>query len=382
MATASQHALLEVIAVSGPISRAGLAERTGLSRPAVSMLSRPLVEGGLVLESGTAVGACERVRAGRPRVLLSLNPGSAYFVGVYAAEDPLQLVLTDLGGRVVARSEAALPETPEALAAAVRDAVAGLRAAARISRAQLRGVGLALTGLIDWERGVCLHAANLGWRDVPVAALLRGATGLPVTLDNDANAVAVAERLFGGAREAGDVSVVVLGDGIGCGHHLGGRLQRGHRGGAGEIAHLTVEPGGLPCRCGRRGCLDTVSSRRAMLDAARAAGLAACGPGELEAAAAGGDAAAASILLRAGGALGLAIAHLIQIIGPAAVVVADVEGEAGLLHRAILDAVRANALPEMLAATAIRFEAVERDVWARGAASLAIRAFLGGADAL
>ncbi len=379
MANASQHTLLEAIAVSGPISRAGLAERTGLSRPAVSMLSRGLVEGGLVLEGGAGIGA--RTRAGRPRVLLSLNPGSAYFAGVYAAQDPLQLVLTDLAGCVAARSEAPLPDTPEALAATVRDAVAGLRAAARISRAQLRGIGLALTGLIDWERGVCLHAANLGWRNVPVAALLRRATGLPVTLDNDANAVAVAERLFGPAREVLDVSVVVLGDGIGCGHHLGGRLQRGHRGGAGEIAHLMVEPGGLTCRCGKRGCLDTVASRRAMLDAARMAGLDARGPAELEAKASGGNAAAGAILRRAGGALGTAIAHLIQIVAPAMVVVADVEGEAGLLHRAVLDAVAANVLPELLAATTIRFEAVGRDVWARGAASLATRAFLAGADA-
>lgn len=378
MMSASQHTLLEVIAVSGPISRAGLAERTGLSRPAVSMLSRGLVEGGLVLEGDA--GASARAGAGRPRVLLSLNPGSAYFVGVYAAEDPLRLVLTDLGGRVAAQLEAALPDTPEALADVVRDAVAGLCAAAGIGRAQLRGLGLALTGLIDHDRGVCLHAANLGWRDVPVAALLRRATGLQVTLDNDANAVAVAERLFGRAREAGDVSVVVLGDGIGCGHYLGGVLQRGHRGGAGEIAHLTVEPGGLPCRCGKRGCLDTVASRRAMLGAAHAAGLAARGPVELEAAAAGGDAVAASILCRAGGALGLAIAHVIQIVGPAVVVVADVEGEAGLLHRAVLDAVTENVLPGLLATTAICFQAVERDIWARGAASLATSAFLAGAD--
>jgi len=387
MAASSHHQLLQAIAQAGPISRADLAARIGLSRPAVTMLSRPLVETGLVLEHGRM--AAPAIRApGRPGVLLSLNASSLYFVGAYAAGDPLQIALTDLHGGIVAQLTRTLPRTPAALAGTLAEMLDPLCAMAGIQRQQLRGVGLALTGLIDHRRGVVLHSANLGWRDVALAGMIRQATGLPATLDNDARAAAVAERLSGAARQAEDFCVIVLGASVGCAQVLGGQLQRGQRGGAGELAHAMIVPDGLVCRCGRRGCLDTMVSRPMLTHAARQAGIdpqggpvIAC----LEAHAGAGCTEARRILAEAGRALGLAIAHIVQINAPSLVVIAETDCAAGaavgVFRAAIRDTMSAHVLPDLLAGLTLHFTAVGRGMWARGAASLAIQAFLDGSEA-
>jgi predicted NBD/HSP70 family sugar kinase len=226
-----------------------------------------------------------------------------------------------------------------------------------------------MTGLVDARHETCLASSQLDWQDVPLARLIRERTGLPAWLENDAKTAATREKLFGAARPYADFAVITIGDGIGCASFVDGRLRRGHNGGAGELAHTTVEPGGRPCKCGKRGCLDTVAPRAAMLAAARQAGLAVDDVVAIEQLAARNDTAALGVLHRAGTALGTAIAHLVQINDPEIVFVIDTAGSAGTLIRTIVQqTVAANVLT-------LSFSRVSGDFWSQTAASVAAHKF-------
>jgi len=374
MANPSKRSLLEAVADHGPLSRSELALRTGLSKAAITGLSRELIQDGALQESETAPS-----RQGRPSILLRLNPAHGYFIGASIVEEPVTLVLTDFQGAVLGQRTAPWSNDPQAIAGTIRDSIPHLLGEAGIPADRLRGIGVALSGLVNHDQDRCLHSANLGWIDLPVAAVVEQATGVPTFLENDANAVATGERLYGLARDYRTFATVTFGDSIGCAHYVDGVLYRGHGGGAGEIAHCTIEPGGLPCRCGKRGCLDTVAPRQAIL--AQARGLGVSTVAEVEALAAQGHADAIAILHRAGAALGLAIAHVIQVNDPEFVLIVDVEGAMGPLFRTVTQqAIEANVLPRLAASTTIRFHHATRALWARGAASIAAHRFLTRAE--
>lgn len=371
----AQLQLLRLIGEAGPLSRTELAARTNLSKAAVSMLTRELVDRGIVTATETVRGQ------GRPSIRLGLDAGCAAFIGVSLVETPVVMVLTDLHGRVIARNEIAAPETgrPADAAAIGQIIAAGLPAllnGRNPAAARVAGVGVALSGYVDPTQRICLKSTLLGWQDVPAADLMEAAIGLPTAIENDAKAVALGEKLFGATRDSRSFSLISVGDGIGCAHVIDGHLYRGFHGGAGEIAHATIEPDGAPCRCGKRGCLDTVSSLMAIRSSARAAGLPA-GIEALERLAAEGSGEAIAILHRAGSALGLAIAQLIQFIDPERIIVTHLHGALdGLYGTVARAAIETNVLPRLAGETRIQFSRVTSDVWARGAAGVAIDRFL------
>lgn len=126
--------------------------------------------------------------------------------------------------------------------------------------------GVGVPGVVDAAAGVVKWAPNLGWRDVPLGALLSEALACPVVLDNDANAAAAAEHAAGAAKGHDNALVVTLGTGVGAGVIVCGRLLRGAHGLSGELGHMTLYPGGALCGCGNRGCFEMYASARALKD--------------------------------------------------------------------------------------------------------------------
>lgn len=159
-------------------------------------------------------------------------------------------------------------DDPAAIVAAVVQLARDLLAHAPVAPL---AVGLAAPGSVDSARGVCREAANLPWRDLPLAPLVAEAPGRPAFLENDTNAAALAEYTLGAGRGCRHFIYVALGTGIGAGTIADGRLYRGAHGEAGEIGHTIVAVDGLPCRCGARGCLETQATGRAMVERARPA---------------------------------------------------------------------------------------------------------------
>jgi glucokinase len=181
-------------------------------------------------------------------------------------------------------------------------------------------VGIATAGWVDTTTGTVAYATeNLpGWTGTRIAEEVSAAVGLPVAVENDANALAIAEKRFGAARPFTDFICVTLGTGVGGGCYVGGRLNRGSHFFANAFGHITLVPGGVPCTCGRRGCLEVYTNQAALLRYA--------GPGfedarQVIAAANAGDARAAVAVATLAGYLAEGCASLITLLDPQAVIV-------------------------------------------------------------
>lgn len=219
----------------------------------------------------------------------------------------------------------------------LEDVVDAVQEAIAAVDGDVQAVGFGIPSLIDQARGVAVTTVHLPITDVPFRDLMAERLGLPVVLDNDATAAMLAEHRFGAARNARHAVLLTIGTGIGGGLVVDGRVVRGATGAAAEPGHMTVEVDGLPCSgsCGNRGCLETVVSGTALARYAREAAEASPTSGLGRAAAAGreltgmlvtelahdGDASALSCLTRAGEALGVGIASLVNLLNPEVVVV-------------------------------------------------------------
>jgi glucokinase len=193
--------------------------------------------------------------------------------------------------------------------------------------ASLQGIGIGVPGIIDMKTGMLRESPNLpGWAGSPVQAEIEHRLGTRVILENDANAAALGESWLGAARDFEDMAMLTLGTGVGGGLVMGGRIWHGMTGMAGEFGHMTVDPEGVPCPCGNRGCLERYASATAVVRMAKEAIASDTAPGLLRAASSDpefsarvvynlaiqGDEAAKKIFRRAGHALGIAIAGLVN----------------------------------------------------------------------
>ena len=377
MLSSLQRQILGAINSAEGLSRTELAQLCGLSKAAIGGVVREMLDAGYLQESETVNGPGQ----GRPSVRLMLRPEGAYFVGVSLLQDPAQMALINLQGEIIARAEFALSREPELLAENIAHALPDLLEGQSDAAARLIGMGVTLSGFIDENQSICVQSALLGWRDVPLAKLIAAASGLDVFIENDAKALAVSEKRFGQARDLDTFTLVSHGAGIGSAHFIAGKLHRGLHGGAGEIAHCTLELNGTPCRCGKRGCLDTIASLNAIMEMAREEGLILTSLAELEQLATSGSAAAIRILHRAGSALGLAIAHLIQIIDPSLILIAHQQGAfGGLLGTVVQQSIETNVLPGFAGLTPVNTFPINEDTWVRAAASIAAHRFLDGPE--
>lgn len=372
----AKSAVIAALLQHDQLSRSELSDSTGVSPAAITDVTQTLLQQGLLAEGPSLfVGR----RRGRPTVQLSLKASHSCFVGISVGENDSPLVLTDLQGQILDRQSLPAVETPAALASAVKTGFADSLRASGVKRSRVRGVGITVSGIVDAQSGICRYSAALDWRDVPVSDIVGSALQLPAWVDNDAKAVAVGEKLFGLAREYQDFSSVLLGRTIGSAHYMQGMLYRGHDGGAGEIGHITIDPDGATCRCGRNGCLDTVAGGAALRSAARACGLPVDNMLELEVHAAQGQTDAVRLLRSAGSALGRVVATLVHINNPEGVLFTDMEGFGnGVFRTATRQAIENGILPRFLGSTAIHFADAEPGSLPRSAASIAAFEYLTG----
>jgi predicted NBD/HSP70 family sugar kinase len=231
--------------------------------------------------------------------------------------------------------------------AAAAEIVASLRAGALVDEEQIVGAGVGLPGPIDRRTGTVGSAVILpGWAGIRAREALSRCLGLCVQVDNDANLGALAEASFGAGRGLSDIVYFRLGSGLGAGLVLGGRLHRGASGLAGEIGHVQVRPDGEVCRCGNRGCLETIASEaplRALLEPARGHRVT---RRELLDLVADGDLGALRVVNDAGRAVGRVLADVCNSLNPQAVIVGGELGEAGEpLLSGIRESIERYALP-------------------------------------
>ncbi len=241
---------LQTLHSTGPMSRADLSRTLGLTRVTVSDLISELLERGHVVE----LGQSEKVRPGKPAIMVDVNRRGLQIIGLDLAENSvLRAAVLDLDGNILHRVETTTgDEKGEEVTALVLDLATR---AIDLATAPLLGIGIGTPGIVDHE-GVVLTAPNLDWKDLPLRELVEQHTGLPTLVANDADAAVLAEFTFGGG--ANDMILVKVGRGVGAGLMVNGQRARGVHSAAGEIGHVVVgTDGGLECKCGKRGCLET-----------------------------------------------------------------------------------------------------------------------------
>lgn len=250
-------------------------------------------------------------------------------------------VVSEDGSLVATTRRQTAASDPGAIETEVTDAVRELR-----ERHDVTAVGVAAAGFVDTVAGVVLFAPNLAWRDEPLQADLAERIGLPVVIENDANAAAWGEFTFGTARDVDDAVLVTVGTGLGGGIVVDGRLLRGHVGIGGELGHVRVVPDGIRCGCGNRGCWEQYASGSALerqarelvesrsIYAGRLVELCGGDPDALRGrmvtqAAAEGDPAAVELLADLGTWLGEGMASIAAVLDPALFVVGGGVVDAG-----------------------------------------------------
>ncbi|GAA1914391.1 ROK family protein [Streptantibioticus ferralitis] len=315
--------VMTTVAAHGPISRAAVADRTGLTRAAVSSLVEELNSAGLLAELAAAPSG----RVGRPGRALALSAQGPAGLGLEVGVGHLGACVVDLRGEVrVWRQVAASNRNRPPSEVLAELAEVSQRAVHEAQDMRLRPIAavLAVPGLVGDVPGTVGRAPNLGWRDVAASELW--SQELPLEVENEANLGALAELWQGAA--ATDFIHVSAAAGIGAALVVGGRLFRGARGFAGELGHMPVRPDGPACACGAHGCLEQYAGEEAVL---RQAGLVRTEDAvhRLADRARDGDRRVLAALERAGRALGTTLAGAVNLVDPAAVVLGGAYAELG-----------------------------------------------------
>lgn len=314
------------------VSRAHLAQLTGLSNTTITNQISALLEQGIVEEEGTA-RLQQRRGAGRPRMALRLVPDARYAVGIHVGVGQIRVALTNLRANIIASHSFTHPLDKSA-EAVLDEAVAQLRNLIEqhnLDAGNVIGVGVGASGLVDPETGVNVMAPNLGWVNIPVKDYLHQKLNLPVSVDNNVRAMALGEALFGAAQNVRTLAFVYARYGVGAGFVVDGQLYRGSGAGAGEIGHTTITlEGGELCRCGNRGCLEPLVSEPSIMAQAQemarkySHGLLAHHLNSTEtpaieqvfAAARAGDAPVKTMLTERARYMGIALANLVNVLNP------------------------------------------------------------------
>lgn len=338
MREVNRSIVLDLIRRGGRISRTDLARRSALTKPTVSAIVEELIAAGIVHEVGFGKAVAS---GGRRARLLEFNETSAAYLGIRFGVHGTSVVIADARGEIRAKADiSSIIGDPMRSVESVNPLIDEVLREAGIPRTRLQALGVIIPGLVDQQSGVCVLAPNLGWRDFAIRDALVESIGLPTVVANVTNSAALAEGRIGAAKGFRSYIWVYVGTGVGAGIVLDGKVYYGGQGFSGEIGHCAVLEEGPLCGCGRRGCLETVSSGTAVSRFAKAA-IAANestvlrelkGPIDAAAvvrAARQGDTLSRQILARAGNYLGVGISYLVNILNPEVIVLGGRLTEAG-----------------------------------------------------
>jgi predicted NBD/HSP70 family sugar kinase len=333
----------------------------------ITQITKDLLAQGLLTELELSPS-----RGGRPARLLGLAVDAGGALGVKVATDHITLVECQIDGTV-------LRSATEPFDATSSDALEDLVALIRVfiadsARTSLLGIGVATPGNVKEQSVGTVESTQMGWSQVQLGTRLRQEFDLPVLVDNNVNALATAEILFGQAKGHDDALVVTIGTGIGAGIIADSMVLRGRNGIAGEIGHLpTLEDGPL-CQCGARGCLEALIGEQALVDQARKQGVLTAREGidALRDRADSGDAGAQGVFAGAGHILGRALAGVVNLLDPEVLIISG-EGVASWKHwmYRFEPAFRACLIPAKRGVP-VAVEAWADDRWAQGAACLVL----------
>jgi predicted NBD/HSP70 family sugar kinase len=252
----NRRIVLNLIRANQAISRADLARKTGLQRSTVSLITEQLIA-----EKWIAEGLIGYSPRGRKPRYLRLNVDRVGVIGINIRPTWTTIALADLNANFQAQETIGTPPTPALFIAEACKRINGLRGS--YPDIAYEGIGVCLPGRVDRRSQTLVFAPNLGWQDVDLKTPLEAGTGLPVVLENAANACALSEIWFGQRENTRDLAIVTVSEGIGTGIVVNGQLLHGPSGLAGEFGHVIIDDQGPACKCGNRGCWEVFASNTA-----------------------------------------------------------------------------------------------------------------------
>ncbi|MCX7287428.1 MAG: ROK family protein [Rhodobacterales bacterium] len=386
-----QHALrplrqqvFEHVRAAGLVPRVQVAKDLGISPASVTTLTLELIEAGLIVE--VAAPRDGEAGRGRPAVALGVRAEAHYVAGMKLSDREHTAVIVDFAGTLIA--DDVIPRRPGPMALSeilesLETLLTRVCAKANMTRTDLSAVGIGVPGFVDCAEGVVLWSSVLLDRNMPLAAAAVARLGLPVTIDNDANLVALAELWFGAGRGLSDFAVVTIEHGVGMGFVMNHRIYRGAQRLGLELGHMKVQLDGALCRCGQRGCLEAYVADYALAREATTA----LNWGHKESQpinilleslydhAKAGNATAKSIFRRAGRYLAVGLSNVINLFDPALIILSGERMRYDYLYAAETLAEMDNlAINTGRPRPPIEIHAWGDLLWAHGAAALALSA--------
>ena len=255
----NQTVLLHLIRERQPISRVDIARITGLRPGTISAIVNRLIRKGVIFE-----GAEGPSSGGRKPTYLNINAENAYVLAIDIGVRDTAYAVSDFNGRILKQKNLITEGDPGEFIDRLAENIQKL-IRSDYGRVNFAGVGVSVPGLVKRETGEVAVSPNLGWRDLPLRALLESKLGLPVYVENDANAAAFSELWYGPLDEikVKTLLYILVVDGLGCGLIINGELHVGSKVGMGGFGHMCIEPNGELCSCGRKGCWETLASESA-----------------------------------------------------------------------------------------------------------------------
>lgn len=352
----NKHSAVDLIRfASNGISRTDLADQMGLTRAAVSMIVTDLIENGVILEAES-----RSIPNGRPPVVLEINPKRGLVAAVDMGATHINLAIADFSAKIIEEISLSfdINQGPQICLAEADRILKELLEHSGINISQIMAVGVGVPGPVITDAGIVVSPPIMpGWDGYPIRDSLQKQWGIPVSLNNDAELGALGEWAYGAGRGEKNLAFIKVGSGIGAGLIINQQIYGGTTGSAGEIGHLTIDENGPLCTCGNRGCMEAFagghaiaqqarelvkSGKRTLLSNIPAENLTAQ---EVAKAARRGDLPSQEIIMRAGTFIGIAIAGLVNLFNPGAVIIGGGVAQAGdLLTTSIRQAVRERSL--------------------------------------
>ena len=370
---------LQILRSHTTISRTQIAKISGLNKATISAIVDELIEQGLALEVGRGPSS-----VGRRPVLLHFNANAGYAIGLEIAVGSLRAVVTNLSGQVL---HVIHRETDDLAVTAVIEQIQSIIGELQVktvpSRLGILGVGVGVPGLVNFSKGIVLNAPNLQWQNVPMQAQLEAALSLPVWIDNEANAGALGEKLFGAGKDVANVVYISAAAGIGAGIIVKGDLLRGADGLAGEFGHMTIESQGPKCACGSRGCLEVFASERRLMDLYRQAHSKEASFAAFIQALNDTDEAAIEAVYTVGHYLGIGISNIVNAMNPSMVIIGNRLAQTGAhLLSAVSESLKERCFIKPYSNVHVQVSTLGINACAIGAASLVLQRYFAGPEVM
>lgn len=380
--------ILSAISQHAPISRTKLAELFDLSFTAVTHIVNDFIELGVIRETGNGHDLRPR---GRKASFLQLNEAYGYIIGLEVTDVRVKSALADFAGDIKAVKRIVFKEhSKDYLINTIIESIESLINENTISWDKIKGIGIGMHGLVDYENGISLtFPSSEEWRNVPLKAILEERFNVPVKLDARLYVATLAELIYGEGKYNPDF--VYFNSGPGSGFNIGlvfdGQIVRGKDGFAGQFGHLVLDPRGPRCFCGSRGCLVTLASPLAIEKKA----IEAINEGidtlltsiyrekgtilfkDIADSALKGDKFSINLIEEAGRYLGLGFSYVVNLFAPPLVILAGSLNSAGnMLLDTIKREIALHSVPQVYQGIEIKFSSLEEDIAARGAIALII----------